>query len=196
VIAAGAQDGVFLTRDGGENWTRLSSPRAAWPRPVVSLAFDPADSNTLYAGTPHLAWKTTDCGATWHRLRRGMEEDSDVFSIEVDSHQSKRLFAGACSGIYRSLNGGGTWANLDRAVGAPFRTYVVARAPRSANVVLPEPAGLLVARRRSHVAHPRPRTANRRLRPRVPAACSSPDRGILAVTTAEYISPRKPGRNP
>jgi ligand-binding sensor domain-containing protein len=64
-----------------------------------------------------------------------MEEDSDVFSIEVDSHQSKRLFAGACSGIYRSLNGGGTWANLDRAVGAPFRTYVVARAPRSANVV-------------------------------------------------------------
>ena len=135
VIAAGAQDGVFLTRDGGENWTRLSSPRAAWPRPVVSLAFDPADSNTLYAGTPHLAWKTTDGGSTWRRLRRGMQEDSDVFSIEVDSNQSKRLFAGACSGIYRSLDGGDTWAILERAVGAPFRTYVVARAPRSANVV-------------------------------------------------------------
>ena len=135
VIAAGAQDGVFLTRDGGENWKRLSSPHSAWPRPVVSLAFDPADSNTLYAGTPHLAWKTTDGGATWRRLPRGMHEDSDVFSIEVDLNQSKRLFAGACSGIYRSLDGGGTWVILERAVGAPFRTYVVARAPHSANVV-------------------------------------------------------------
>jgi len=64
-----------------------------------------------------------------------MQEDSDVFSIEVDWNQSKRLFAGACSGIYRSLDGGGTWASLERAVGAPFRTYVVARDPRSAHVV-------------------------------------------------------------
>jgi photosystem II stability/assembly factor-like uncharacterized protein len=135
VIAAGAQDGVFLTRDDGENWTRFSSTPNASPHPVVALAFDPANSNILYAGTPHLAWKTTNGGATWRRIRSGMEEDSDVFSIEVDWNQSKRLFAGACSGIYRSLDGGGTWANLERAAGAALRTYVVARAPRRLNMV-------------------------------------------------------------
>ena len=59
VIAAGAQDGVFISRDGGETWTPTSTQGSGGPRPVVSLAFDPANSAILYAGTPHLAWKTT-----------------------------------------------------------------------------------------------------------------------------------------
>jgi photosystem II stability/assembly factor-like uncharacterized protein len=135
VIAAGAQDGVFLTRDGGKTWTRISPPGQVAPQPVVALAFDPVDSNILYAGTPHLAWKTTNGGAKWRSIHKGMQEDSDVFSIEVDWNRPGRLFAGACSGIYRSLDGGGAWASLERAVGARLRTYVVAQAPRSANVV-------------------------------------------------------------
>ena len=135
VIAAGAQDGVFLTRNGGETWTSISSTVRAAPRPVVSLAFDPTDSNILYAGTPHLAWKTTNGGATWRRIYKGMQEDSDVFSIDVDRNQPKRLFAGACSGIYRSIDGGSNWASLAHALGEPFRTYVVACHPGNANLV-------------------------------------------------------------
>jgi photosystem II stability/assembly factor-like uncharacterized protein len=41
VITAGAPDDVFLTRNGGENWTSTSSAARAAPRPVVPLAFDP-----------------------------------------------------------------------------------------------------------------------------------------------------------
>ena len=130
VIAAGTEEGVFLTHDSGENWTHISSPRYLGPRPVVSLAFDPAHRNILYAGTPHLAWKTIDGGATWRALHKGMREDSDIFSIETDGGQPRRLFAGACSGIYRSLDGGNTWASLEQ---AEFRTYVVAHSPRSGN---------------------------------------------------------------
>jgi hypothetical protein len=135
VIAAGTEDGIFVTRDGGDNWTNISARGYARPQPVVTLAFDPAHRNILYAGTPHLAWKTTDDGRTWHALQRGMPEDSDIFSIIVDGKRSTRLFAGACSGVYRSLNGGETWASLEQAVGAQFRTYVVAHAPHSANVL-------------------------------------------------------------
>ena len=120
VVAAGAQDGVFLTRDGGEIWTRLSSPGSVWPQPVVSLAFDPRDNKTLYAGTPHLAWKTGDGGATWNRLTRGMKDDSDIFTIDVDPRQRKRLFAGACSGIYTQF---GWWRYLGQS-GARRRRLV------------------------------------------------------------------------
>jgi len=135
VLAVGAQDGVFLTRDGGATWRRTSSPGSASPGPVVALAFDPADSNILYAGTPNLAWKTTDGGASWRPIHKGMQEDSDVFSIGVDWNNRNRLFAGACSGIYRSLDGGRSWVNLEATVGARLRTYVVAHAPLSARVV-------------------------------------------------------------
>ena len=143
VIAAGTQDGVYLTHDGGESWVQISSV-ASGPHPVVALAFDPAHPNILYAGTPHLSWKTIDSGASWRALPRGMQEDSDVFSIAVDWTHPRRLFAGACSGIYRSLDGGNSWASLDRAVGARVRTYIVAREPRSANIFLAgTSAGLL-----------------------------------------------------
>ena len=144
VIAAGTQEGVFLTRDGGDSWTRLSSSRSAWPRPVVSLAFDPTDRNTLYAGTPHLAWKTANGGATWQRIRGGMEEDSDIFSIVVDASRRTHLLAGACSGIYRSLDGGGTWSNLEQAVGGALRTYVIARPPGRPNIVFAGTSGGLM----------------------------------------------------
>src|SRR5579864_3977169 len=135
VMAAGTEEGVFLTRDSGENWTHISPPGYSGPQPVVSLAFDPARRNILYAGTPHLAWKTTDGGATWRSLPRGMLEDSDIFSIDVDRNRPRRLFAGACSGIYRSLDGGNTWASLERAVGSQLRTYIVAHAPHGTNAL-------------------------------------------------------------
>jgi photosystem II stability/assembly factor-like uncharacterized protein len=144
VVAAGAQDGVFLTSDGGDTWKRLASPGAPWPQPVVSLAFDPVDRNTLYAGTPHLAWKTADGGATWGSIPRGMKEDSDIFTIDVDPGRRKRLFAGACSGIYSSLNGGGTWSSLEQVVGAADRTYVIARVPDHRNLMFAGTSGGLI----------------------------------------------------
>jgi photosystem II stability/assembly factor-like uncharacterized protein len=147
VIAAGTEDGVYLSRNGGADWTLLSSPGAAWPHPVVSLAIDPADARILYAGTPHLAWKTVDGGTKWQPLNKGMQADSDIFSLDVNVTRRSRLFAGACSGVYRSVDGGGTWTSLEHELGGQVRTYVVRSAPGSSEVVYAgTSAGLMVSR--------------------------------------------------
>jgi photosystem II stability/assembly factor-like uncharacterized protein len=147
VIAAGTEEGVYLSRNGGVDWTLLASPGAAWPHPVMSLAIDPADARILYAGTPHLAWKTVDGGAKWQPLNRGMQADSDIFSLDVNVALRSRLFAGACSGVYRSLDGGKTWASLEHELGGQIRTYVVRSAPGSPEVVYAgTSAGLMVSR--------------------------------------------------
>ncbi len=60
VMAAGGEHGLWLTRDGGQSWQQIAPVDIPELNPVVSLTFDPWDSNSLYAGTPHLAWKTTE----------------------------------------------------------------------------------------------------------------------------------------
>jgi photosystem II stability/assembly factor-like uncharacterized protein len=135
VLAAGTQDGVFLTRDAGESWTRISPRETRGLKPVVSLAFDPKDSKILYAGTPHLPWKTVDGGATWNSIHTGMHDDSDVFSIQVDASRPLRIFASACSGIYRSSNGGASWSKLIGARGASYRTYQITQDPGRPNIL-------------------------------------------------------------
>ena len=114
---------------------------------MVSLTFDPADVKILYAGTPHLAWKTVDGGSTWQPLRRGMQEDSDIFSLDVNVKRRSRLFAGACSGVYRSVDGGSTWTSMEHELGGQFRTYVVRWAPNRPEVVYAGTnLGLMVSR--------------------------------------------------
>jgi photosystem II stability/assembly factor-like uncharacterized protein len=97
---------------------------------IVSLAFDPRNSDVLFAGTPHLAWKTANGGKLWRPIYAGMHNDSDVFSIATDQAHPQRVFASACSGLYRSLNAGALWSKLTGAQGASYRTYFVAIDPR------------------------------------------------------------------
>jgi photosystem II stability/assembly factor-like uncharacterized protein len=134
VMAAGAGDGVYLSRDAGESWSRISPQSNAELQTVVSLAFHPTNSDVLYAGTTHLPWRTTDGGATWESIHEGMHDDSDVFSIRVDTRNPDRVFASACSGVYKSTNGGVLWTRLPTPLGA-FRTWLVALDPRHAGVL-------------------------------------------------------------
>jgi photosystem II stability/assembly factor-like uncharacterized protein len=134
VMAAGTGDGVYLTRDRGATWRRISPENDTELRPVVSLAFDPVDSNTVYAGTTHLPWRTTDGGAKWVSIHEGMLDDSDVFSIQVDAQRPDRIFASACSGVYASSNGAAIWKRLETPKGA-FRTHFVALAPKDDNTI-------------------------------------------------------------
>jgi len=129
VIAAGTGSGVFLSRNAGAAWTRISPADDTELRPVVSLAFHPTDANVLYAGTTHLPWRTRDGGAHWESIHDGMIDDSDVFSIQVDPLDPNRVFASACSGVYGSSNGATHWSHLETPKGA-FRTHFVAIDPK------------------------------------------------------------------
>jgi photosystem II stability/assembly factor-like uncharacterized protein len=134
-IAAGTRDGIYLSSDAGNTWKHISPNDNTELAPVVSLAFDPKTSATIYAGTPHLPWKTTDGGANWHSIHDGMLDDSDVFSINVDAADPQRVFASACSGIYRSENAATSWHKMNGAKGASYRTYIIRQDPSNPNLV-------------------------------------------------------------
>ena len=112
VIAAGTPTGVFLSRDGGKAWARITPEHHLELRNVESLVFDPADARVLYVGTRHLGWKTIDGGATWLPLHDGMIDDSDVMTLTIDRWDPRTLYATACSGIYRSTSGNTGWTKV------------------------------------------------------------------------------------
>jgi photosystem II stability/assembly factor-like uncharacterized protein len=107
-IAVGGDDGVFLSNDGGETWKRVGAEMAGLSS-VESLAFDPADVRTLYAGTWRQAFRTRDGGATWSRIADGMVLDATVYSWDINPEDSRDIWVSTCGWVYRSRDGGDHW---------------------------------------------------------------------------------------
>ncbi len=116
-LVAGALDGVFRSRDGGDRWERISPANHAEIKNIESAAIDPADPDVIYVGTWHLPWKTEDGGKSWHSIKKGVIDDSDVFSIVVDSLNASSVYISACSGIYKSDSAGDLFRKIQ---GIPY----------------------------------------------------------------------------
>ncbi len=143
LIAGTANDetklnGVFRSTNGGKDWERISPLGDKEIRNIESVAIDPRNPDFIYAGTWHLAWKTTDGGANWKQsgdAHTGVLDDSDIFGITVLPDNPNVVYMNACSGMYRSLNAGAKWSKLP---GVPFsarRTYVLRPHPTNPNML-------------------------------------------------------------
>ena len=65
-VFAGADDGIYKSRDGGLSFERLQSPMNKMD--VWKIAFDPADPDTIFAGTrPAALFRSTDGGRHWRQ---------------------------------------------------------------------------------------------------------------------------------
>lgn len=135
VLVVGALDGVFRSADGGNTWQRISPAHHAEIRNIESLALDPRDPRVVYAGTWHLPWKTTDGGLTWSQMKKGMIDDSDVFSIIVDRATPSTVYISACSGIYKSQDSGELFRKIQGIPSSARRTRVLKQDPQNPAVV-------------------------------------------------------------
>jgi photosystem II stability/assembly factor-like uncharacterized protein len=134
-LVAGALDGVFRSRDAGENWEMITPANDPELRNFDSLAVDPQDPEIIYAGTFHLPWKTVDGGRDWAAIHEGMIDDSDVLSLAVNPSDPQQVFASACSGIYRSDDAGSHWKRIQGIPDSSKRTLVIRFDPGETNTL-------------------------------------------------------------
>jgi photosystem II stability/assembly factor-like uncharacterized protein len=135
ILVAGSLTGVYRSADDGNSWERITPANHEDLRNFDSLAFDPHDEKTIYAGTYHLPWKTTDGGKNWASIKQGMIDDSDVMTVIVDPANPANVHATACSGIYHSADSGSTWKRYG---GIPFvyrRTQLIRQDPQHPDVL-------------------------------------------------------------
>jgi photosystem II stability/assembly factor-like uncharacterized protein len=116
----GVDGGIWKSTNSGAAWFPLDDFMANLA--VGSMAMDPADPNTIYAGTGEATYnadgirgagifKTINGGATWVRLPSTTAVAFQyVARIAIDPNNSQSLLAATRGGIYRSLDGGTNWA--------------------------------------------------------------------------------------
>ncbi len=119
LILIGTQEnGVLISEDSGKTWRSIGLDHI----PVKSLAVDPQDSRTIYAGCKQVSlFKTDNLGETWSELR-GMRKkrkwwwfspadqpgfEPYVNALAVSPEDSEVILAGIELGAVRRSEDGG-----------------------------------------------------------------------------------------
>jgi len=139
--AAGADGGVWRTRDGGITWTPLTDQMPTLS--IGALALDPKDENILYAGSGEAnfanhsryglgLYKSTNGGDTWTVLAADVFAGRCFAKILINPQNTQQVFAAITRaggfpalaaakghpnadgpvGVFRSEDGGATWTHL------------------------------------------------------------------------------------
>ncbi|HEY6065586.1 MAG TPA: hypothetical protein VIY96_05490 [Thermoanaerobaculia bacterium] len=133
LLAVGGDDGVRLSKDGGDTWT-LTGDMTPGLYQVESLAFAPDDPDTLYAGTWRQAFRTRNGGRTWSRIAEGMVLDASVYSWDFAPADSKDIWVSTCGWVYRTPDGGDHWTRIKTGF-TNRRSHNVRRDPKRPGVV-------------------------------------------------------------
>ncbi|HEY1340913.1 MAG TPA: glycoside hydrolase, partial [Bryobacteraceae bacterium] len=133
-----AERGIYRSTDGGRTFEKvLGKDENTGASDVV---IDPANPNTVYAalwearqgpwengafsGTGGGIFKSTDGGATWHQLTKGLENGVIQANLAIAPSNPRRLYAsiataggggfgpGGSTGIYRSDDAGESWTRI------------------------------------------------------------------------------------
>jgi photosystem II stability/assembly factor-like uncharacterized protein len=105
------QSGLYRLAVGDDRWELLTRGLPEAPT-IRAIATHPEDADTVYVGTQHGPYRSTDHGEHWDKLDIA-DHGLPVWSLTLDPHDSKVLYAGYenCE-IFRSDDGGGHWQQL------------------------------------------------------------------------------------
>jgi photosystem II stability/assembly factor-like uncharacterized protein len=134
--------GLFRSQDAGRNWSEVEGfNRDYFPRIrdavgevpggslLHSIRLDPRDSRHLYiAISSGGVFESTDAGANWRPLNRGVEADflpdpnaeigHDPHTLAMHPHCPDRLYQQNHCGVYRLDRPGEVWTRIGRAMPA------------------------------------------------------------------------------
>ncbi len=125
MYAGSASGGLFKSTNGGGSWTAMTDnlPTLA----IGHMAFDPVNPDIIYIGTGEGTsnwdrvygdglYRSTDGGATWENLMKGLVRDIDLAINHVEVHPDNpnmifvaASFGGGTGALFRSTDAGATW---------------------------------------------------------------------------------------
>ncbi|MBN2172599.1 MAG: hypothetical protein JW731_00615 [Bacteroidales bacterium] len=110
-LIAAANDGIYVTSNGGENWLKVLTTTD----PVKDLVFKPGNPNYIYAASKGTIYRSTNYGLTWNAL---LNTEAHRIVLAVTPANPDKLFALATKDsqfyrFYTSGNSGGTFNEIN-----------------------------------------------------------------------------------
>lgn len=112
------QGGLFVSNDGGKNWTRISKDhrlvQRAWY--YIEVFADPQNENIVYVlNSPGL--KSIDGGRTWSNISG---THGDFHQLWINPRNDKNMIISNDGGAAITFNGGGVWSTQNNQPTAQF----------------------------------------------------------------------------
>jgi hypothetical protein len=117
-VLLGTSTGViFVSDDGGHNWSRFAKLGLGDDYVLDHIAFDPQNSKTIFVS----AWSVQDqnAGDIFRTHNGGKDWESmpamhgkSVRAMAISASDNKVIVAGALDGVYRSNDGGSLWQRI------------------------------------------------------------------------------------
>ena len=114
--SGGKGSGIYMTYDGGENWTKLSDkdglPKGELGR--CGLAICRSKPNVVYAlveAKENAIYRSDDGGAKWRKVGENGDRPFYYAEIACDPKNENRLY-NIFSRVHKSEDGGKTWSEL------------------------------------------------------------------------------------
>jgi photosystem II stability/assembly factor-like uncharacterized protein len=118
---AGTDDGlVWLTRDGGKNWSDITpKDLTPWSK-VTQISASHFDEDSAYVSVsrfrindvrPYI-YRTHDDGKTWKLITNGLPDFGPVDTVREDPVRKGLLFAGTENSVWVSFDDGNNWQSL------------------------------------------------------------------------------------
>ncbi|EKE18696.1 MAG: hypothetical protein ACD_9C00259G0002 [uncultured bacterium] len=112
-----SSNGLFVTKDGGENWTPVAFPDKAY-----GLIFDPSNPDIMYGSAVFNGrakiFKRLSEGQEWKEIYTEPADGTTISALAIDRVNPQILYAGTSEGvIVKTTDAGATWVNLKKAEG-------------------------------------------------------------------------------
>ncbi|EKD58980.1 MAG: hypothetical protein ACD_56C00014G0001 [uncultured bacterium] len=107
-----ASNGLFVTKDGGENWTQV-----AYADKAYGLVFDTRNPDIMYGsgifnGRAKIFKRLAE-GQEWKEIYTEPADGTTISSLAINERNPQILYAGTSDGvIIKTIDGGQTWVNL------------------------------------------------------------------------------------
>jgi photosystem II stability/assembly factor-like uncharacterized protein/DNA-binding beta-propeller fold protein YncE len=121
VLALSSRQGLFVSTDGGEQWSRTAFPARGYGyalgRYRLSLSPHFADDQTVFVATGRSLHRSVDGGLSWTQLELDLGRRSQQLlsfpaqrvALSPDFAQDSTLLVNTSLGVYRSTDGGESW---------------------------------------------------------------------------------------